>query len=174
VLATRRKARLVRDCQRCDPLSSTSTPLVRVIVARLWLPQQDRAPLYGGCWSASWNGSSDFSRTLPGAYLDGYTTEASSVSTFARCLVSEGMRRLLSTHKVCGILLDMNAGGFCFDPDALGQDLGFSGVGQGSLQREESPVVAVMVDPATEDVDLVYFGLTDDVGWFSQVGSREK
>jgi hypothetical protein len=37
VLATRRKARLVRGRQFCGPFSNTSTPFVLAIVARLWL-----------------------------------------------------------------------------------------------------------------------------------------
>src|SRR5256886_17229657 len=42
------------------------------------------------------------------------------------------------------------------------------GVGEGRLQGEEGTVIAVVVDPAADDVDLIYLGFTDDTGRVSQ------
>src|SRR6266566_1434128 len=62
----------------------------------------------------------------------------------------------------------LGAGGVYFDPDALGEETALMGVGEGRLQGEEGTVIAVVVDPAADDVDLIYLGFTDDTGRVSQ------
>ncbi|TMB84263.1 MAG: hypothetical protein E6J48_02595 [Chloroflexi bacterium] len=70
----------------------------------------------------------------------------------------------------------MGAGGVYFDPDALGEETALMGVGEGRLQGEEGTVIAVVVDPAADDVDLIYLGFTDDTGRVSQCrrGQRDR
>lgn len=67
-------------------------------------------------------------------------------------------------HLVRGLGLrgEQSSRGFDFHPDALREQMRFIGIGEGGLDGEEGTVVAVMVNPAADNVDLIDVGLPDD------------
>src|SRR5258707_15877985 len=50
--------------------------------------------------------------------------------------------------------------------------MSFLTIAEGGLQREKGAIVAMAMNPATDNVDLVNLGFTDDVGGIAQRGSQ--
>src|SRR5258708_30118145 len=50
--------------------------------------------------------------------------------------------------------------------------MSFLTIAEGGLQREKGAIVAMAVNPATDNVNLVNLGFTDDIGRITQRGSQ--
>src|SRR5579859_291197 len=50
-------------------------------------------------------------------------------------------------------------------PHIAQEQVGCGVVGQGMLEGEEGTVIAVAVNPAADNVDLIYFSLANNIGW---------
>ncbi|SRR6266496_1531298 len=94
---------------------------------------------------------------------------------------STKLRRNLCITRLCNILcIVMNTFFHIHDrwqsthsinlgPDTLHQTLGFLLVSQNMLEGKEGTIIAMTMNPATDDIDLIHFSFADDVGRLPQI-----
>src|SRR5260370_30597659 len=71
----------------------------------------------------------------------------------------------------CALYSEQTSYSLNLHPDALGEQVRFVGVGQRGLHGEEGAVVAMMMYPAANDIDLVNLSLPNDMGRLAQDSS---